>query len=123
MDLYHDVVVKGLDEDSSELVRPGNCDLVFALNEAPPPEWRDLFRRMAHERGNAALEHVRFNAGFVSVAVPRVNATGIVQVLVVVVRATNGAFREEHAGALYEQEAFAKAVAEIEAMLAGGVPK
>lgn len=119
MNLYHDVVVKGVDEESSELVRPGNCELVFALNEAPPPEWRDLFRRMAHDRGNSALEHARFNAGFVCVAVPLVNATAIVEDLVAVVRATNGAFREEHAGALYEQEAFASAVTQIQAMLAG----
>ncbi len=117
MNLYHDVVVKGIDAESSELVRPGNCDLVFALNESPPPEWRDLFRRMAHERGNGTLEHVRFNAGFVTVSVPLVNATAIVKDLVEVVAATNAAFRQEHAGALYEQEAFVAAVAEIGAML------
>ncbi len=118
MNLYHDVVVKGIDAGSSELTSPGNCDLVFSLNESPKPEWRDTFRRIAHERGNAVLEHVRFNAGFVSVSVPLVKATAIVSTLLEVVHATNSAFREENAGELEEEVAFSKAVGEIEALLA-----
>ena len=120
MNLYHDVVVIGIDTESSELTGPGICDLVFALNESPKPEWRDVFRRMAHERGNAVLEHVRFNAGFVCVSIPLVNATGIVPTLLEVVRATNAAFREENAGELYEEEAFARVVTEIESALKAG---
>lgn len=118
MNLYHDVVVKGVDTESSELTRPGICDLVFALNESPKPEWRDVFRRVAHERGHAVLEHVRFNAGFVCVTVPLVNATSMVPELLQVVETTNAVFREENAGELDEEKAFAKALGEIQAILA-----
>src|SRR5512141_2491708 len=107
MNRYHDVVVSGIDIESSELVRPGNCELVFALNEAPPPEWRELFRRTAHERANAALEHAQFRAGFVTVAVPLVRAAGLAQELVEVVRETNCAFRDEYAESLRDGAAFA----------------
>src|SRR5512146_1070040 len=113
MNVYHDVVVKGIDAESSELVRPGNCELVFALNEAPPTEWRELFRRTAHDRANAALEHAQFRAGFVIVSVPLVRATGLAQELVEVVRETNGAFRDEYGEQLREAAAFAAAVTEI----------
>ncbi len=49
---FHDVVVKGIDKESSELVQAGICELVFAFNDPPPPEWRELFRKLAHERAN-----------------------------------------------------------------------
>ena len=77
MNTYHDVVVTGLDEETSEVVRPGICELVFTLNENPPPAWRELFRRVTHDRANDQLEHAQFRAGTVNVGVPGVCTTAI----------------------------------------------
>ncbi len=115
---FHDVVVKGIDKESSELVQAGTCELVFALNDAPPPEWRELFRRVAHDRADELMEHAKFRAGFVLVPVPLVRATGVVEDLVTIVRETNAAYRKEYAQYLAEERAFAESLAAIDEYLA-----
>ncbi len=119
MNTYHDVVVTGVDEETSEVVRPGVCELVFTLNENPPPAWRELFRRITHDRANGHLEHAQFRAGMVIVGVPLLRAADAAEELLGAVRETNGAFREEHAELLREQAVFAEAVALIQTRVAG----
>lgn len=121
MNTYHDVVVTGIDAETSEVVRPGNCELVFTLNENPPPEWRELFRRVAHTQANALLEHAQFRAGTVIVGVPLVRARDICGELMTLVRETNGAFRDEHGEALREQGQFAETMAHIQATIAASL--
>ncbi len=113
MHVFEDVVVKGIDADSSELVQASTCELVFALSDAPPPEWREIFRKVAHERANEVMEHVKFRAGFALVAVPLVRATGVVEDLVAIVRETNAAYRKEYAQSLQEEATFAEALKSI----------
>ncbi len=118
MNVFRDVVVKAVDADSSELVRAGDCEVVFALNGAPPSEWRELFRKLAHEHANEVLAHAQFRAGFLTVPVPLVRAAGIAEELVALTRETNDAFRKEYAQYLAEEEQFAQALASIGQFLA-----
>ncbi len=114
MHAYQDVVVRGIDAGASELSRPGNCELVFELNEAPPQEWRELFRKTAHDGAHAALEHAAFRAGTLVVSVPLVNAVHVAETLAEVVRETNGAFRDQYAESLRDQAHFGDVVAQIQ---------
>ncbi len=118
MHAYQDVAVRGIDPDTSELSRPGNCELVFALNEAPRAEWRELFRKVAHEGAHAALEHAAFRAGTLVVATPLVNAVHVAETLDDVVRHTNAAFRDAFADALRDEATFAGIVEEIQRLFA-----
>lgn len=118
MHVFEDVVVKGVDADSSVLVQAGICEVVFALSDAPPPEWRELFRKVAHERANELMEHAKFRAGFVLVSVPLVRAAGVVEDLVVIAAETNAAYRKEYAQYLEEEAAFVQALASIGQYLA-----
>jgi hypothetical protein len=117
MHVFEDVVVKGVDADSSELAQAGICELVFALNDAPPPEWRELFKKEAHARANELMEHARFRAGTVVVSVPLVRAAGVVEELVAIVEDTNAAYRKQYAQYLEEEAAFAQALASIDQYL------
>ena len=114
MRVYKDVVVLGIDPEASELSRPGNCEMVFVLNEAPPQEWRELFRKVAHDGAHAALEHAAFRAGTLAVSTPLVNAVHVAQTLATVVRATNGAFRDSYGEALRDEQQFADIVDQIQ---------
>ncbi len=118
MRTYQDVVVRGIDADASELSRPGNCELVFELNEAPPAEWRELFRKVAHDGAHAALEHGAFRAGSLVVSTPLVNAVHVAETLRDVVRSTNTAFRDTFADALRDQATFAATVEKIQRIFA-----
>ncbi len=106
MHAYQDVMVRGIDADASELSRPGNCEMVFELNEAPPQEWRELFRKVAHDGAHAALEHAAFRTGTLVVSTPLVNAVHVAETLADVVRSTNALFREGFADSLRDQESF-----------------
>ncbi len=114
MHVYQDVIVRGIDPEASELSRPGNCELVFVLNEAPPSEWREIFRKVAHDGAHAALEHAAFRAGTLAVSTPLVNAVHVAETLAGVVRETNGAFRDSFADALRDQATFAEIVGQIQ---------
>ncbi|HEX9106073.1 MAG TPA: hypothetical protein VF832_02565 [Longimicrobiales bacterium] len=114
MHVYQDVVVRGIDPDASELSRPGNCELVFVMNEAPPQEWRELFRKVCHDGAHAALEHGVFRAGSLAVSAPLVNALHVAETLASVVRETNSAFRDAYGEALRDQQKFADIVQEIQ---------
>ena len=122
MHAYQDVVVAGIDPAASELSRPGNCELVFILNEAPPQEWRELFRKTAHDGAHAALEHAAFRAGTLVVSVPLVNAVHVAETLADVMRDTNGAFRDSYAESLRDQATFATVLQQIHRLYARGAP-
>ncbi len=118
MHVYQDVVVRGIDAEASELSRPGNCEMVFELNEAPPAEWRELFRKVAHEGAHSALEHGAFRAGTLVVSTPLVNAVHVAETLADVVRNTNAGFRDAFADALRDEAKFADIVQEIQRLFA-----
>ncbi len=118
MHVYQDVVVRGIDPEASELSRPGNCEIVFVLNEAPPQEWRELFRKVCHDGAHAALEHAAFRAGTLAVSAPLVNAVHVAETLIVVVRDTNSAFRDAFGESLRDQQKFADIVREIQRVIA-----
>ncbi len=113
MHAYQDVIVRGIDAEASELSRPGNCEMVFELNEAPPQEWRELFRKVAHEGAHAALEHAAFRTGTLVVSTPLVNAVHVAETLADVVRSTNALFRDTYADSLRDQAAFAGIIAQV----------
>ncbi len=114
MHVYQDVVVRGIDPEASELSRPGNCEMVFVLNEAPPQEWRELFRKVCHDGAHSALEHAAFRAGTLAVSAPLVNALHVAETLATVVRDTNAAFRDAFGEALRDQHYFAEIVEQIQ---------
>ncbi len=118
MHVYQDVVVRGIDAEASELSRPGNCEMVFELNEAPPQEWRELFRKVAHEGAHAALEHAAFRAGTLVVSTPLVNAVHVAETLADVVRSTNTLFRDTFADSLRDQAAFAGIIHQVNSIFA-----
>ncbi len=113
MHMYQDVVVRGIDAEASELSRPGNCEMVFVLNEAPPAEWRELFRKVAHDGAHAALEHGAFRAGTLVVSTPLINAVHVAETLGEVVQGTNALFRDTFADSLRDQAAFAGIIAQV----------
>ncbi len=123
MHAYQDVVVRGIDAEASELSRPGNCEMVFELNEAPPAEWRELFRKVAHDGAHAALEHGAFRAGTLVVSTPLVNAVHVAETLTEVVRSTNTLFRDTFAESLRDQEAFVDIIAQVNRIFGARPPR